>query len=416
MKRLLLIAVALGAAAPGAEGAITVRSSGELAAAVQRVRTSGGTILMGRGSYDVAIGPRGDRPLTLVARPGATAESLHLNATQSVRIHGLDVRPRGRWVRAEIARSRAIHLEGVTVAGGPNLGANLSILNSVGVSIVGSTFRRCGEGKTPGAGYCIRAAENHTLTIVSNEFRNCFGCDFVHGRANAGLTIRTNSFLRARPGPCGRILDCHHQDLVHLQDGSDVLIDANRFGLQEYGAAQLYLTGAMRRVRITNNVFTGTDPAVRGYMTQIGIWVGNRVAADVPRRVEIVNNTILSGATRVLRRDTQPTTTSVYLSPLYPRLPRRDRPLLANNVLLTVETPYRLCPFVRASVRNVVMAGRTCGPTDALARPALGGEGQPTAGSTALIDRADGRYATQHDHLGRARDARADIGAYEYAR
>ena len=66
-------------------------------------------------------------------------------------------------------------------------------------------------------------------------------------------------------------------------------------------------------------------------------------------------------------------------------------------------------------MRNVVVAGTPCGATDVLARPGLGPQGEPTAASTALIDRADRRFATGHDLHGRPRGERADIGAYEFA-
>ncbi|HXV32443.1 MAG TPA: hypothetical protein VD769_00430 [Gaiellaceae bacterium] len=40
--------------------------------------------------------------------------------------------------------------------------------------------------------------------------------------------------------------------------------------------------------------------------------------------------------------------------------------------------------------------------------------GRPTAGSTLTIDRADERWLKRFDFLGTRRDARPDIGAYEY--
>ncbi|MDQ3866086.1 MAG: hypothetical protein M3304_04565, partial [Actinomycetota bacterium] len=54
---------------------------------------------------------------------------------------------------------------------------------------------------------------------------------------------------------------------------------------------------------VTNNVFLGTDPRVPGMVGPVGLWVGNRVARDVPRWVSIRNNTILTGALRTLRGD-----------------------------------------------------------------------------------------------------------------
>ncbi len=103
------------------------------------------------------------------------------------------------------------------------------------------------------------------------------------------------------------------------------------------------------------------------------------------------------------------------LSPLYRRLPAAARPIIANNVIGLIDTPRSTCPFVRASLANVVVRGTACTAADVVAAPALGPDGRPTAGSRALIDRADPRYTTRFDIDGRPRGRAPDIGAFEFA-
>ena len=418
MKLLIPIVLVAGVAAFAStvDAAITVRNAAELQTAVERLSAGGGTIVLARGRYSsVVVGPRRARLLTIVARPGASTGRVSLTRTAAVRIVGLRLSSRTRRARLFVTQSRNVRFEDLTVAGGRH-GANASVLDSAGVVIDRSDFTRCGEGKTPDGGYCLRLIRNHGVRVDSSRFRDCYGCDFIHGTKNVFLSIRRSVFDRALVGRCGRsVARCHHQDLVHLADGRGFLIDSNRFGVQEWpGAAQVYLNGDIRRVRIANNVFVGTDPKVPGYQSQTALWIGNRRATDVPRQVIVVNNTILTGRERLLRHDRNPTATSVVVSPLYAGIARVDRPVLVNNVIGLLETPWRLCPYVRAARANVVAKGTACSRKDVVAAPALAPDARPTAASSALIDRADPTKATRLDHDGRPRGAAPDIGAFEY--
>jgi hypothetical protein len=95
-------------------------------------------------------------------------------------------------------------------------------------------------------------------------------------------------------------------------------------------------------------------------------------------------------------------------------LPRRQRPLLANNVIGVLSWPWPVCRVVRASVSNVMAKGVTCSHSDTSGPAELDARGRPTAGSTLVIDAASRRYAPKTDITGRRRGARPDVGAYEY--
>ena len=203
------------------------------------------------------------------------------------------------------------------------------------------------------------------------------------------------------------------EDLVQLVDGGDVVIDGNRFGVHEFGAAQVYLTGTIRRVAITNNVFFPTDPLAPGRTAETAIWVGNKRATNVPLDVVIEHNTILTGSVRQGGPKNRGTANSILLSPAYADMPAEHRPLVANNVLALTGTPTRLCDQVRTSVGNVVIAGTPCSASDVLGDPALDALGRPAASSLLVIDRADPLYATPVDIDGTPRGEMPDIGAFE---
>jgi hypothetical protein len=408
------------ASPPSSLGAtMVVQDAAQFASAVAQLRGAGGTIVLRPHRYtELVVPPRGPRRLTITAQRGVSVGRLVLCNTQSVTVRGLLVAPRGRHAQLYVCNSRSIRFERLSVRGGRRLRANGSILNSSGVTFADSAFTRCGEGRTPEAGYCLRLRENHGLAIVSSRFFDCYGCDFIHGHGNAILSILRNRFDRALMGFCGSsVRNCHHQDLIHLRNGRNVRFDRNRFGIYEYpGAAQIYLNGGIRRVVVTNNLFVGTDPRLPGYRARNAMWIGNRHDFDVPRGVVIKHNTILTGAPRVLRKENFITATSIAFSQLYSRIPVRDRPIVANNVLGLAATPYRMCEQVQASITNVILNGKTCGPTDVLGNAGLDANGRPTDTSTLLIDRANRRYATPYDLDGVQRGKRPDIGAYEYAR
>jgi hypothetical protein len=186
-------------------------------------------------------------------------------------------------------------------------------------------------------------------------------------------------------------------------------VEQNVFGVYRRGGAQLYVTNDIDDVRIANNLFLSTDPRVPGYRPRVAIVIGSRGFVRVPHDVWIVNNTILSGATRV-----DGYRGSIRMSTMYGIVPRRDRPVVANNVIALLGVPHHVCDEVQRSVRNVILAGRGCSATDVLGKAYLDSDGLPTASSTLLIDKASRRYAPRLDFTGRPRDGSPDIGAFEY--
>ena len=139
--------------------------------------------------------------------------------------------------------------------------------------------------------------------------------------------------------------------------------------------------------------------------------VGSRGPRNLglPRDVRIVNNTILTGARR-----SDGYLGSLRMSSRYGGLPRRFRPLLANNVIGFLERRWPVCKSVRASVSNVVVDGVPCSSSDVSGPADLDARGRPTADSSLLIDAANRRYAPRTDITGRHRGPSPDIGAYEY--
>ena len=171
-------------------------------------------------------------------------------------------------------------------------------LGSSHVVVRRSEFRHCGD-RSPLFSNCLhlKPGTRH-IRILHNWFHDCRGCDFIHGRFGYDLTLRGNRFERALPCRMDRHR-CGHQDLVSFWSGNRLLVERNTFGVYKLGAAQLYLIGGVDRVSIVNNVFRGTDPKVPGYRARVAIIVGSKGSKRVPRRVRIVNNTILTGARRI---------------------------------------------------------------------------------------------------------------------
>jgi hypothetical protein len=158
-----------------------------------------------------------------------------------------------------------------------------------------------------------------------------------------------------------------------------------------------------------NNVFRGTDPHVPGYRARVAIIVGSKGRKRVPRNARIVNNTILTGARRI-----DGYAGSIRMSGAYRDMQRRRRPLLANNVIGLVEDPHHVCSVARKAVSNVVLRGVACRGSNRVGPVYIDARGRPTAASTLLIDRASRSFGASRDIDGRRRDARPDIGAYEY--
>ncbi len=191
--------------------------------------------------------------------------------------------------------------------------------------------------------------------------------------------------------------------------GERLLVEGNSFGVYRRGAAQLYLIRGVDRVSIVNNLFRGTDPRVPGYRARVAIIVGSKGSKRVPRRVRIVNNTILTGARRV-----DGYAASIRMSGVYWGLQRRKRPVLANNVIGLVQDPHHVCSVAAQAIGNVVLRGIACRGQNRVGEAHLDPRGRPTAASKLLIDHGSRGFGVRRDIDGRKRDSRPDIGAYEY--
>ncbi len=415
-SRLFAVFVALGLVLPvGANAdvaAIHVRSSAEFAHAVSALADRGGTIRLHRRYYrELVVPARSSRPLRIVGERGVRVESLLLERTQHVTIRRLTIAPISDDAWLGVHRSRHIELDDILVtAEKTRFRATVHIPDSSHVTIRRSEFRRCGD-RSELFSNCLHLQQRaRHIRVLDSWFHDCRGCDFVHGRFGFDLTLRGNRFERALPCRIGRNR-CRHQDLVSLWSGQRLLVEENTFGVYRRGAAQLYLIGAVDRVTIVNNVFRGRDPRVPGYEARVAIIVGSKRMRRVPRRVRIVNNTILTGARRI-----DGYAGSIRMSGVYWRLQRHKRPILANNVIGLLEVPHHVCSVARTAVTNVVLRGSRCLGYNRLGRAHLDANGRPTAASKRLIDRASRRYAPRFDIAGRPRGPKPDIGAYEYRR
>jgi hypothetical protein len=407
------LAALVAAAAVAAHPATYVSSEAQFAAAVAAHSFSGGTIVLAPGSYGELVVPaRSSALLRVVGSRRVHVERLLLDGTQHVSIGPLTITPRTQDASVEVDASAHVDLHDLLVtAQGTTHMASVVVPDSRDVTIRRSVFTHCGDRSVAWANCLLLWRFSHDVTVEDDWFHDCLGCDFIHGRFGSGLTIRRNRFARALPCRIGR-RRCGHQDLIELFAGRGLRVEANRFGVYKRGGAQLYLTGHVDHVEIVNNVFLGTDPRVPGYHAHIGIVVGSRGprTLGLPRDVRIVNNTILSGARR-----SDGYLGSLRMSSRYSTLPRRDRPLLANNVIGVLAWPWPVCRVVRASVSNVMVKGVRCSYSDTSGPVDLDARGRPTARSTLVIDAANRRYASKTDITGRRRGPDPDIGAYEYA-
>jgi hypothetical protein len=412
----LLLAVAAGAIPAGPLGAhppsIRVHNERQFAAAVARLRHSGGTIWLLPHAYrgELVVPPRSGGWLRILGTPGARVERILLDRTQRVSIGRLLIAPvsQDAWIEADSSAYIDLH-DLVVSAAGTRHSAAVHLPSSRNVTIRRSEFTHCAD-RSPLMVNCIFLRWVSYLTIEDNWFHDCRGCDFVNGRFGRGLTIRRNRFERALPCRGMGRYRCGHQDLVQLFAGRALVVADNYFGLYRKGAAQLYLTNAIDQAWIVNNVFVGTDPRFPGYHARVALIIGAWGTPRVPRNVRVLNNTILTGAPRI-----DGYLGSIRMSSAYADVLRRRRPVLANNVIALLGVPGHVCKQLRASVSNLILKGRRCSDSDRHGDASLDARGRPTADSTLLIDGANGRYATRRDITGRLRGRTPDIGAYEYA-
>jgi hypothetical protein len=411
----LVILAAASAAEPAASKTIRVRNAKQFQAAVSKLASSGGTIRLLPNSYHaLRIGPRSERPLRIIGRPGVRIERVLFDRTKHVSLARVRISPRRQHAVAEVNESKHIHLnELVVTARGTRLSASVTAWASRHVTIRRSTFTHCGDRSVEWSNCLMLFRRTQHVTVEDNWFHDCFGCDFIHGRFGSHLTIRRNRFERALP--CnfrllGRVR-CGHQDLVQLFAGKWLRVERNHFGVYKYGGAQLSLTGPVDHVSIANNVFAGKDSRVPGYRSRMALIVGVKGSDRLPRFVEIVNNTILTGFKRV---DGYEGSLRISRAYRYGGYSRRERPLLVNNVIGLLRTWGRICFGARGSVSNVVVRGHRCSRSDKRGRVYLDRRSRPTARSRLLINRANRSHAPSHDMTGRHRGRAPDIGAYEY--
>ena len=420
MRAVALLTLALLVGAPAAESAasktIRVRNDKQLQAAVSKLRKSGGTIRLRRGIYRrLVVRGRSSRPLRIVGTRGVRIQHVLFDRTKNVSLGRVKITPRTRKALVEVWDSKHIDLHHLFVsAQGTNHSATVELHRSRYVTVRRSTFTHCGD-RSPEFPFCLMLfRRTRHVTVEDNWFHDCYGCDFIHGRFGSNLTIRRNRFERALP--CRfRLLGryrCTHQDLIALFAGRRLRIEGNHFGVYKYGGAQLYLTGPVDHVSIANNLFVGTDSRLPHYRARMAILVGVKGSKRLPRFVEIVNNTILTGFKRI---DGYEGSLRISRAYRYGGYSRRERPLIANNVIALLKTYGRVCFGARGSLSNLIVRGRRCSRSDFVGDPYLDRRGRPTADSLLVIDQASVDHAPPRDIKGRLRGGVPDIGAYEFA-
>ncbi len=389
---------------------IRVQSEARFAAAVRRLRTSGGTIVLRPQLYRrLVVPPRSSAHLLrIVGMRGARVQSFLFDGTQNVSLGRVTVGPITGDALVEVRSSRRILLHDLVVtARRTRFSSGVLIPDSLGVTIRRSDFSHCGDRSRDFANCVLLYRWSHGVVIEDNRFHDCLGCDFVHGRFGTRLTIQRNSFDRTLPCRMS-YYRCGHQDLVQLFAGRHLLVARNRFGVYKSGGAQLYLTNDVDYATIVNNVFVGTDPRVPRYHARMGIVVGSNASRRVPYYAKVLNNTILTGARR---RDGY--AGSIRMSTRYGSVPRWKRPIVANNVIALLETPGRVCASAQRFIRNVVIRGRSCARGERFGPADLDGRGRPRPDSS-VIGGANRHYAPATDATGRRRDGAPDIGALEF--
>lgn len=411
----IVVLAAAPSAEPAASKTIRVRNDKQFQAAVSKLAHSGGTIRLLPNFYrSLVVPPRSGRPLRIVGRPGVRIERVVFDRTRHVSLARVRISPRRQHAIVEVNHSKHIDLDRLVVtAQGTRLSASVTAWASRYLTISRSTFTHCGDRSAEWSNCLMLFRRTHHVTVEDNWFHDCYGCDFIHGRFGSHLTIRRNRFERALP--CrfrllGRVR-CGHQDLVQLFAGKLLRVERNHFGVYKYGGAQLSLTGPVDNVLIANNVFVGTDPRVPGYQARMALIIGAKGSDRLPRFVEVVNNSILTGFKRI---DGYAGSLRMSRAYRYGGYSRRERPLIVNNIIGLLRTWGRVCFGARGSISNVVIRGRRCSRSDEVGRVYLDRRGRPTARSQLLIDSANPSHAPSYDMTGRRRGPAPDIGAYEY--
>jgi hypothetical protein len=400
---LVAVAAVAGSLAQSARATSTwvARDAASFASALAAARP-GDTIQLADGSYPnlpvTNVAP--STPLTITGGRGARVDGFMVSGSSNVVFSGLTITPVGTQPTLfKIKDSSDIVIDRILLDGrSEDIGAIISTTETAGrVTIKNSELTNCGKG-----GRCIGPGALD-LRILNNAFHDCYDCDFIRGGSNGGngTLIQGNTFDRAVPGTCtGTTTECPHSDHVQIMSGGPWTIVGNRFGERRRGAADIFVgtgTNATNRIHdvlIASNLFVEPQP------TNYGVRVSDSRGdgAGLPKRISIVNNTILAGGTA-----------AVHIDDGYRKLDKDRRPLLANNIL---GVGSNSCSNGQ-SMSNLVLSGDLCNQD--VAGPAnLGSDASPTTGSTLVIDKADAGYAPKTDFFGRPRVGAPDRGAIEY--
>lgn len=378
---------------------IAVHDEASFKAAVSRAR-AGATIQLADGDYpQLRVENRTFAgPVLIEGSTNAKLAGIAFVNSSNLVLQGVTVTPPGQApAKIEVLDSSGkIVIDRVHVDGrDENVGAFVQTArNTSDVTVRDSELTNCGRGRG-----CIRPGARD-LRIINNRFYDCRSCTFIKGGGN-GAVVRGNTFDLAHSVECtGGQAACPHNDLIHIMGGGPWTIVGNRFGTYEVGAAQVYANPGLTNenapihdLLIASNIFTGEA----GLAIRIG--VGQVSQTPPPKNVRIVNNTILSGRLSAL-----------LLVPLWDQSPLAERPLVANNILGSLNASN--CSRGRF-VRNLVLRAPSCGKDRIGDAKLKASTAAPSAKSSLVVNKADPRYAPKTDFYGRHRKGRPDLGAVE---
>jgi hypothetical protein len=374
-------------------GEVPVTDPSRLAKALASART-GDVLRLADGTYGplkvsnrryAGVGVR------IVGSPGVRLQGLTIAGSTGLSFENFTITPTDNsTARVSVDGSSSIAFDHIQFVGTTAAGVQLDVgKDSDHIRVTKSDFTMCLATAS-----CLQPG-GRVITVSDSRFHDCFECDMVRG-GGSDVTLDGNTFQRALPSAAGK----HHNDLVQIMGGGPWTVTHNRFGDHKHGAAQLFAsastqnsTNPIHDLTVTSNLFMGES----GYA--ISISNGAKSAAGPPRRVRIVNNTILSGRVRSLR-----------FGERLGSLGADARPLVANNILARASS--NVCGDIRAT-HNLVLSGRGC-PADLVGGAHLNASGAPTAASAMVINRADASVAPPTDFFGHARKGAPDIGAIEF--
>ena len=394
---LLVLAGVLFAAPDVSAATIQVNSAASLTTAIKQAK-AGDVIQLANGNYghvDITKHSYGGGGLVIRGGRGAVVNDVVFNASSFVTLSGLTLSPAGSQANITIqVGSHDITIDNILANGvNENLGARVRANESASnIVIQNSEFTECGRA-TPCAGL-----GGTNMLVQNNNFHDCADCDFIHG-GGVNIQIIHNTLNSTHHVDCS----CH-LDLIQVMGGQHWLIAGNSFGYREDGAGQLFISPATSHssvddVTVVNNVFWPGTGGTHAMLSAIR--VGRHSGAPLPSRLRIISNTVMTGVT-----------SSINLDDDYARLPLASRPLVSDNVVLTM-FPNQ-CGNAQW-VDNLFTNGTSCSTGgNELGAAALDPRTyKPTSGSSRVINRANGS-APSRDANGCTRSGAPDRGAYEY--